>query len=874
MKPILILPPSARDEVEKGGGGGPRPPHTPGRQVQARRLDRAFASLADYFHNVQLQTTAAGYEPEKTLVLQAAGGVQNVARVLRQLGLLYISDVETEELEPDEYFWLEEKGARQEKPITSYLYLTMTNARGLQTLITEWNRYKRNEPHEPRDGKAPLRHLFDQLYDIRFWSTEDRLRDTGLLEDWKARVAQGSEALPVEIELWHVPQAAQRGDREHTVRSLVQDIGGQVRSRCVIPEIGYHALLANIPPSSVAQLLQRNDTGIGLLKADAVSFFRPLGQCLPPDDAFSRPAEAELSAADAVDTPSSMLEPPVVALFDGLPLENHAWLRGSLRIDDPDNYSSAYQPHYQTHGTAMASLIVHGDKNKENPPLASTVYVRPVLQPETVHWDGRHHERVPENTLPVDLVHRAVRRLFEGENGEAPVAPTVRIINLSLGDASRLYDDRIVSPWAKLLDWLSTKYNVLFVVSAGNHANDITLMGVDNKTFATMTAGEKQKALFTALHADMPNRRLYSPAEAVNAITAGGLHEDDYDGPVLPNLIDMVNSAELPSPINPISWGQQRSTKPEILMPAGKVLYHHRPYVDEDDVVLQVKTSTAHPPGQKVAAPTVQAGSINGYAYTCGTSNAAALATRQLALLRETLLDIRGSEFGNQLTPAHEVVMLKALLVHGAEVTRTHQGLKSLVSAQLKRHFKALAARFVGYGPVNTVRIRGCTDNQATLIQSGLITTRHDQVFELPLPACLNAKPFNRRLVVTIAWLSPVNANSHNSYRDVRLKYEPVMKADTAKNPLRLDNRSYDDKMPKKGTAIHEVLTGDRASPYVEGGTLKIRVRCMAGPTSEADAIPFGIVATLDSTEKGLPIYEEVKSAVEAKLRARVAQRA
>ena len=39
--------------------------------------------------------------------------------------------------------------------------------------------------------------------------------------------------------------------------------------------------------------------------------------------------------------------------------------------------------------------------------------------------------------LPVDLIHRAVRRLYEPEGGQPPVAPQVRVINLSVCDEAR-----------------------------------------------------------------------------------------------------------------------------------------------------------------------------------------------------------------------------------------------------------------------------------------------------------------------------------------------------------------------------------------------------------------------------------------------------
>src|SRR5207249_2248986 len=83
------------------------------------------------------------------------------------------------------------------------------------------------------------------------------------------------------------------------------------------------------------------------------------------------------------------------------------------------------------HGTAMASFITRGELVESGDPLTRPIYARPILANDP---SGRGLESIPRDVLPVDLLHRAVRRLFEGEGGEAPVAPSVRIINLSVGD--------------------------------------------------------------------------------------------------------------------------------------------------------------------------------------------------------------------------------------------------------------------------------------------------------------------------------------------------------------------------------------------------------------------------------------------------------
>ena len=73
---------------------------------------------------------------------------------------------------------------------------------------------------------------------------------------------------------------------------------------------------------------------------------------------------------------------PVVAVLDGLPLENHVALAGRMVVDDPDEHRASYQPSQQQHGTAMASLVIHGDLHDDGPALQRSVYVRPIFLPD------------------------------------------------------------------------------------------------------------------------------------------------------------------------------------------------------------------------------------------------------------------------------------------------------------------------------------------------------------------------------------------------------------------------------------------------------------------------------------------------------------
>ncbi|MFR1480313.1 MAG: S8 family serine peptidase [Hydrogeniiclostridium mannosilyticum] len=168
-------------------------------------------------------------------------------------------------------------------------------------------------------------------------------------------------------------------------------------------------------------------------------------------------------------------------MFDGLPQENHPYLDGILNIDDPDNYAAQYTVSARMHGTSMASFIAHGDLNNIRHQITHKIYVRPIMRARNSFAGPQ--EEIPDDILIVDKIYEAVRRLYEADAGR--VAPTVRVINLSIGFPGRIFD-QMMSPLARLLDWLSYTYRVLFVVSAGNHAGAIDV-GMPFCDFSALT---------------------------------------------------------------------------------------------------------------------------------------------------------------------------------------------------------------------------------------------------------------------------------------------------------------------------------------------------------------------------------------------------
>lgn len=209
----------------------------------------------------------------------------------------------------------------------------------------------------------------------------------------------------------------------------------------------------------------------------------------------------------------------------------------------------------------MASLIIHGDLASPGAAVRQPLYVRPILTP---HEHFPRTEIVPRDELLVDLVHRAFYRMFEGDGDGDPVAPGVRIVNLSVGDPMRVFVRRL-SPLARLLDWLAHRYNVVIVVSGGNHDRclpeiDASLLG-DSEAAAAATA--------RSLYERARQRRLLSPAEAVNVVTVGAVHADGIDVDLPDTVVDLV-PAGTPATYSPVGFGFRRSVKPEVMLPGGR----------------------------------------------------------------------------------------------------------------------------------------------------------------------------------------------------------------------------------------------------------------------------------------------------------------
>jgi hypothetical protein len=863
-RPLLVFPLARRVDPQVGRPRPTKGPHVPDRIRQVQRLTPQVAAFREDFqrYSANIQQTIDGLEPETVLVIEIAGSVEDFKQAIDGTeGLEWLGEWDAEDAADEDFYQVNNRGERTAKAVAGRLFVSMTNEAGLREVLGLWDTWQRGDAL-PR-GRTKWRDVFAQTRVIRRWGIEETLDETGMVERWRELLEpiDAAATLPCQIELFYRRREDQRRANERALLRLVAEFGGEALGNFVdMPDIKFHAVKVGLPAGRVRELIAALDGGVHqvdyqLFNFQGVMYFRPTGQAIPA---------AEAQAAEAADFPEpGEQQPPVVAILDGAPNVQHAALRDRILVDDPFDLVDLYQPGERRHGSSMASLVIHGEYLAEGTPLNRTVYYVPVLQPdEQARRFGRHREHVPHTAFLEDRIERAVRRMLVGDGAMEAQAPSVKIINLSIGDPDRPFIHS-PSPLARLLDYLSWKHRVLFCVSAGNYQGPIEL-DVPHAAFAALLPQEQAAKVVQGINNQLSGRRLLAPAEALNVITVGALHADESGPYVVGPRVNLLDHERVFSPASRFGHGFRRSMKPEIFLPGGRQLYGVPVGAGQSYSIAEQLL----PPGQKVAYDSAVAGELSHTVHTRGTSNSAALATRAAAHILEALGEIRTTD-GNPLPDTLTTVAVKALLVHGA---RHDKAASDLLASALRtpgnsRKFREVVGRYLGYGALDVSRVLECTEQRGTVLACDEIAENEIHEYRLPLPAELSASTFWRRLVVTLAWLSPMNF-AHRNLREAKLDVQPLEKWDEV--PLRLARVNADHNQVLRGTVQHEVLeANDLIAAFVDGDSVALRVACRADAAARIDVrVPYALAVTLEVSEGvAVPIYTRLREGIRQQIR-------
>lgn len=838
-RPIILFPKPQLADRNKRKIPIPRA-NTPSFEAQYNRLQPTFKVLREAFEKkrIQFQNTPIGVNPEYALVFEVVGSVNDFyTAVNKSEGLEWLFDKESFDITPDEDFYYDED---RNKSIAGKVYCIMSNQEAMEQMLSCWKRFNDGESDVFARGYAGLRNIFVNIKGIRTWNAVDRIQETQVMEYWKESLEiDGNTVVPFEVELFHRKDEKKRSQAETEVISEIQRLGGSIINKCHVAEISYHALLVNLPRNRIEELVNDYEQ-VNLVHIDDIMFFRPA--CQSAFGIYNDYIEDDTNSIETLEE----IPLPVVGIFDGMPIQNHPLLRNRIILDDPDGYENGYESRHRCHGTAMASLILNGDLNKKEY-MEHSVYLRPILKPKEIRPDC-FAEEIPEDCLIVDKIHASVIRMFETRNGLEPVAPSVRVINLSLGDPARQLAT-LMSPLARLLDYLAYKYSVLFIVSAGNHPETINMLEDTFDELRKKNIQERGEDYFGCITKNQRNVKILSPAENINGLTIGAIYDDYCDIDETDRAIFAVPQG-FPSPISSYGKGYRSIITPDLYYKGG------RKFIYESWNGKCQWMQSNREPGCKVAAPASDAAK-NGQAFTFGTSDATALISHEALKCHDVLRDIYQTETGELPTKEYMPILIKAMLTHGASWGNLAKQLAEIVGESEKQ-----VSKWLGYGIPDVSRVEECAKNRVTLIGSGSLKKDEGHIFTLPLPVDISSKVIKRRLIVTLAYFSPIEANKQ-AYRSAKLWFDVIGNEQLAASR---ENTKWQE--VQKGTLQHEIFEGEKALVWDDDKEIQIKVNCKEDAGKIKIAIPYCIFVTFEVAEgQDIDVYSKVVNKVKTTIK-------
>ena len=826
-----------------------RKPHFPqaiSYQDQRDKLAPSFEkinrSLAAYLDGGEVARAPEFATPDRALVFEIIGPITDFYKAASRLGFDWLCE-ELDDSSADDDLDSE----YLDEGVATTLYITMPTIGGLQKLLALWNRFVRGEAKtaENRDWWA----IFGYLADVRVWAAIDRVDHA--TRSYIDRIISEYPDRPVrlELDLWFRHDSDLRASAKPYLDALLNEVRGEMLDFVTIEEIGYQAALVQIPVSEARSL-----SGLSgpVAEADRVMRVRP--------QSVVRVSPGE---RDDVARPSAGVEyldvsrAPIVALLDGYPVQNHELLTGRIDIEEVDVVGEDVPVEKRFHGTSMASLIIHGDLDQQGAPISRPLKVVPILgAPQELHEESTHPDR-----LPVGLVYRAVLALVVGVDGASPLEERTVLINHSICDVEGPFIRR-PSPWARAIDFLSFKYRLLFVVSAGNIRFPFPLDTYSTADeFMLAPHDERQVVILRSLEKAKGIRSILSPAESINSLTVGALHLDEtLRGQA--GHVDPFDSIGLTNLCSAVGLGINRSIKPDIVEAGGKQVA----LAEEEGGVVSIWGGDAPHSGQLSASADPYSGTVTRLARSSGTSNAAALTTRSGVKIAEVLEDLflnDGQDWNQQPTRA---VTLKALMTHGCAWREVGDVLDAIYPPQGQYRWarrREAISRFLGFGKSNVDRVTDQHGSRVTLLADDVIAPGALHRYLIPIPRAMIGNRELRRVVMTLTWSTPVDFASAK-YRGIALDLvDGDGKRAFWRGIDKVTQPSHD--AGRRGTLQHMILEGQKLISDAESGAFAVCVQARSlQKRFDQVPVPYALAVTLEMAQ---PVRDTVYADVRARVR-------
>lgn len=676
--------------------------------------------------------------------------------------------------------------------------------------------------------------ILQAIAGVDAWSAEDRM-------SW-ALTHIGIPDTPtfkLDVELWPVYVA------NHPKRILLTNafeawLGGQKIRK--LDRINLDSLLmyrVEVTPEQAQLLLNNRDVRlVDLIPATGISV-QQLNR-----DINELPRNIPSPAADAAR----------VCILDSGINGNHPLLRPAMGesasfVDEEGEADEA------GHGTAVAGVALYGDVEACN----NSNYWRP----EFWIFNGKVMKKCPhtgnavydELSLEASLT-KAVEHFVE---------LGCRIFNLSLGNSNAPYDGTHVRGLAYILDVLSRRHNILFIVSTGNFC------GSENPPVPANSWRDEYPEYLVA-----EQSAIIDPAPAMTVLTVGSIsrHNATYDSQQYPEIYHLSPASEnQPSPFTRHGPSVKGALKPELVAAGGNIASPMR---------QNNAQWVPHMRGLGVLTLNHQVVGTTLFKEVSGTSLAAPYITH----LAGRLLN----EY-----PTASANLLRAMLVNQAYLP---DEVASSFSEEFRKGYKDAKATYnrevardvAGYGAVSEADLFRSSDNAVVLMSEEAIENDGCQFFELPLPEeYLRASLATRELSITLAY-SPVVRTTRIEYLATQITYRLAIgtsldevqkhfnqeqKAETeVLKEAKSTNRDISSQLRNRGTVQSSRWTLRRCKPGEKWFVVVVRQDRDWNP-SAAEKEPYALVVTVtDRDNEEAQLYTQIQERIAQQATAREQQKA
>ena len=537
-------------------------------------------------------------------------------------------------------------------------------------------------------SSAYLEGFFDTILSVRAYGPQDR---TGhrLSAAFDADRDE-SQPVTVDVELWYPGNLETAAEWINIVSGAIESADGVVTDTYVSDVAGLALLRTNAPLAVMRRLIE----------IDLVAEVETLPGPTPVSQAMSAMSVDDLGAI-----PFASGDTPVVGLIDSGVLPDHPLLRVAIveAVTVSPHLPDGVDRH--GHGTAVASLLIHGTLDRSlssgqwEPPLCAVLSVR-VLDRSL---------RLPDPLLAETELESALRYL--ARNG-------VRVVNVSLGDDEVVYGGGRAPRLAALLDSLARELQLVLVLPTGQIPPAAYYLPLD----ANMPDRYPRRML------DDAHTGLLDPAPAALALTVGG----EVPVAAAANLsLAVLGEPGWPSPFGRRGPGIGNAIKPELSAPAGTLALDRGRLAPVRDEGLAIRVADGRP------------GTSGVISTELGTSLAAPLVTRMV-----------GATEGRY--PGASANLLRALALQSAvpsQVQLPDDGSLSEAKRAGRRR------QLLGYGAPNLQKALYSDVRSIVLVAEDIIAIDDVHLYAVPIPSAFFASGRHRRgVTVSLAYDPPARA--------------------------------------------------------------------------------------------------------------------